>query len=390
MNKGIFFVFAILFFFGKLEANSAFKVIGYYPSWAIYRQQPLQPKEIDANLLTHINYAFVKVDTTGNLSLADPWADTDYGSDLNSAKPYKGNFLQLVQLKKRYPHLKTLFSVGGWTFSDSFSEMAANPQARANFIRQTIDFCEKYEFDGIDIDWEFPGFSGHNGCPEDTQNFTLLLKEMHAALKAHQPALLISIAAPSGSHYKDIELSAIHNYLDWINLMGYDLHGPWEEGAQRISNHHSALYAISEGDSESNVHSAVQTYLTAGVPAEKLILGMALYGRSYAGTKGLHCPYQGIGSGTTDEVGIRFFSDIKENLLKDAIRGWDDKALVPFLYIPEKSEFISYEDEESLKIKSEYIRHNQLAGAMVWEIGQDSRPRWNGLQAIFETLFYPQ
>ena len=86
---------------------------------------------------------------------------------------------------------------------------------------------EKYDFDGIDIDWEYPGFAEHSGRPKDKENFTLLLKELYEAAKAHQPPLLVTIAAPAGpSHMKNMELEGIHNYLDWINIMTYDFHGP--------------------------------------------------------------------------------------------------------------------------------------------------------------------
>ena len=134
-------------------AAANFKVVGYYASWAIYRHPPFYPQEIDGNLLTHINYAFINVDKKGNLILFDAWADTGHRTDWNSQKPYWGNFLQLNALKKKYPHLRTLFSVGGWTLSRSFSALAANPQARQHFVQQCITFCETYGFDGVDIDW---------------------------------------------------------------------------------------------------------------------------------------------------------------------------------------------------------------------------------------------
>jgi chitinase len=213
MKKHLFillgYLISYIIFLQALGAET-FKIVGYYPNWAIYRQPAFQPKDIDAKLLTHINYAFVKVDVQGNLILFDSWADIDYRSDWNSEKPYWGNFLQLKELKEKNPHLKTLFSVGGWTLSDTFSALAASKQARQNFIQQCITFCEKYGFDGVDIDWEYPGFAEHNGHPEDKENFTLLLKELDQAAKAHEPPLLVTIAAPAGPwHYKNMEVDVI-------------------------------------------------------------------------------------------------------------------------------------------------------------------------------------
>lgn len=390
MNKllstllGCFSSFIVLM--SSLQAEP-FKVVGYYPNWAMYRQPSFQPKDINAKLLTHINYAFVKVDTKGNLILFDSWADTDHRTDWNSEKPYWGNFLQLTELKKKHSHLKTLFSVGGWTLSDSFSELAANPKARENFIRQSLEFCEKYHFDGIDIDWEYPGFAEHSGRPIDKQNFTQLLAELHQAAKAHEPPLLVTIAAPAGPwHYQNMEVEVIHHYLDWINLMGYDFHGPWGGSEDAITNHHSALYPSEQGNPLLNVDSAVKYYLLKGVPHEKLVVGMPLYGRSYAGAEGLYGSHKGIGEGTTSEAGIRFFSDIKQNLLSHYVRFWDDAAQVPYLYNPKNRQFISYDDEESLAIKCQYIKDQQLGGAMVWELGLDTRPSWDAMKTLHKSL----
>ncbi|MFI0434237.1 MAG: glycoside hydrolase family 18 protein [Parachlamydiaceae bacterium] len=388
-NFLIFFIpYLFLFFlFFKGLSGESFKIVGYYPDWAIYRQPAFYPKDINPHLLTHINYAFIKVDSHGKLILFDPWADVDHRHDWNSFKPYWGNFLQLKELKEKNPHLKTLFSVGGWTLSDPFSEMARNPASRQNFIRQCLMFCEKYGFDGIDIDWEYPGYVEHKGCPEDKDHFTQLLKELHHAAKEHSPPLLVTIAAPAGPHhYRHMEVDVIHHYLDWINLMGYDFHGPWGGSEDAITNHHSPLHRTEKGDPLFNVESAVNYYLLQGVPSEKLVLGMPLYGRSFARADGLYGKHQGAGKGTTDEAGLRFFSDIKDHLLPHYLRFWDSDAKVPYLYHPGTGEFITYDDEESLAIKCEFIRNCRLGGAMVWELGLDTFPRWDAMKTIYQTL----
>lgn len=387
MFKKFSFLFSFIFvLFFVFSLTAEYKIVGYYPNWAMYRQQPFYPKDIPSDLVTHINYAFVKVDAQGNLSLFDPWADTDHRTDWNTEKPYWGNFLQLTELKKENPHLKTLFSVGGWTLSDPFSALAENPQARKNFIAQVVQFAEKYGFDGVDIDWEYPGFAEHSGRPQDKENFTLLLQELSKVAKEHQPPLLVTIAAPAGpKNYKNIELEKIHSYLDWINLMGYDFNGAWG-GAEDITNHNAPLYPTEKGDPQFNVDSAIRYYLSQGVPKEKLVLGMPLYGRSFAGAEGLYGSYTGVGEGTTEEAGMRFFYDIKNNLLGDYIRFWDDQAKVPYLYNPKNKEFISYDDEESLAIKSQYVREMGLGGAMVWELSLDHSPEWSGIRTIHQKL----
>lgn len=380
------FVGCFMVVFASLQAVPL-KIVGYYPNWAIYRNPAFHPKDIPAKLITHINYAFIKIDASGNLILIDPWADIDYRTDWNSEKPYWGNFRQLQDLKKQNPHLKTLASIGGWTLSDPFSDMAAHPKTREHFVHQCLEFCDKYGFDGIDIDWEYPGFAEHGGRPVDKTNFTLLLKELYLAAKSHEPPLLVTIAAPAGPvHYHNMEVGEIHRYLDWVNLMGYDFHGPWGGGEDAVTNHHSALYPSEKGNPQFNVDCAVSYYLMQGVPSEKIVLGMPLYGRSYALSGGLYSPYKGIGEGTTSEAGVRFFSDIKQRLLGSYIRQWDDLAQVPYLYHPGSGQFISYDDEQSLAIKCRYVKEQKLGGAMVWELGLDTMPSWDAMKTIRQTL----
>lgn len=386
--KFICFIFALITSISITAQD--YKVVGYYPNWAIYRNPSFKPHDIDFNLVTHINYAFAKVDTAGNIILFDPWADIDYRTDWNTSKPYWGNFRAFTDLKQIHPNLKVLISVGGWTLSDTFSAMAENPTSRSNFVKSAVEFCKKYQLDGIDIDWEYPGFAEHNGRPQDTQNFTLLLEELHKAAKKQNPPLLVTIAAPAGPHhYCNMEVNKIHNYLDWINLMTYDFHGPW--GGDPITNHHSALYPTKEGDPRFCVSAAVNYYLEQGVPSEKLVLGMPLYGRAFGNViqncvNGLHCPYNGPGGGTTQEVGMRFFYDIKQNLLSSYRLYWDDIAQVPYLYNLWNHEFITFDNETSLRLKSKFIKDMELGGAMVWELGLDVRPTWDAMHAIVDEL----
>lgn len=381
----LLFSLSTILFMSVLRAETT-KVIGYYPNWAIYRNPVFKPEDIDASLVTHINYAFVKVDTAGNLILFDPWADIDYRTDWNTQKPYWGNFLGLKTLKEHNPHLQTLFSVGGWTLSDTFSDMAANPSARQNFVSQCIKFCDTYGFDGIDVDWEYPGYEPHKGSPRDKENFTSLLQELHKAAKQHSRELLVTIAAPAGpSHYQNIEVNKIHEYLDWINLMCYDFAGA---GWCDVTNHHAPLYAAEVGDPRFNCDAAIQYYLSQGVPASKLVMGLPLYGRSFATTSmthdGLFSTYHDVGGGTTVEPGMRFFYDIKRHLLPYYNEHWDEQAKAPYLFNPYTGEFVTYENEKSLSLKCDYIKQQGLGGAMVWELGLDTRPEWDAMRVINE------
>jgi len=382
-------ILSLLLSFSLFSADSFndYKVVGYYTNWSLYRSPSFKPKDINFDLVTHINYAFAKVNKDGNIQLFDSWADVEHRTDWNTEKPYWGNFKELSDLKKKHPHLKTLISVGGWTLSDTFSALAENPVARANFARSAVKFCKQYDFNGIDIDWEYPGFAEHSGRPQDKENFTLLLATIHQAAKAANPPLLITIAAPAGPwHYKNMDVATIHQYLDWINLMTYDLHGPWDDADNQVTNHQSALFPTTVGTQELCIQSAVEYYMEQGVPSKKLVLGMPLYGRVFADSDGLHTPYKGPGKGTTQEAGVRFFSDIKKNLLDIYQLSWDEASLVPYLYNPDNKEFITFDNEESLRRKSQYIKEMQLGGAMVWELGLDTPATWEAMHAIVDEL----
>ena len=386
-------------------SSDLYKIVGYFPNWALYRTPPFKPENIDAVKLTHINYAFARVDENGTIFLTDDWADTGYRNDWNTNKNYWGHFRQLYDLKQKYPHLKVLISIGGWTLSNTFSALAANEQARRTFADNCVKFIKGtvthvgYDcFDGVDIDWEYPCFAEHGGQPYDTQNFTLLLKALHDRFAQENPRLLLTIAAPAGSwHYQNIDLANIHQYVDWINLMTYDLHGPWGGTEDAATNHQSALYKTAQGNNTLNIDSAVQYYINHNVPPEKIVLGIPLYGRTYAQaastSDGLYSAYSGPGSGTTQEQGIRFFSDIKKNLLGMYTRYWDTSCSVPYLHNEKPGhqyyqEFITYDDEESMRVKCQYIKQNQLGGAMVWELGLDTwaTNEWHAMSTLATEL----
>lgn len=373
-------------------SSQEYKTVGYFAGWAIYSPQPCAPNQLDPTLLTHLNYAFTKVDTQGNIQLVDPWADIQIGQDWNDSKTaYWGNFRQLNQLKAKYPHLKTLVSIGGWTLSDTFSILAENPASRTRFAESIVAFCKRYGFDGADIDWEYPGFDAHSGRPQDKEHFTLMLAEIHRHAKAQNPPLLVTIAAPAGPHhYEKMEVANIHPYLDWINLMTYDFHGPWGGGEDAVTNHLAPLYAPKQGNPLFCGSAAVQYYLEQGVRAEKIILGLPFYGRSYGqvgrgNSNGLFSSYSGPGRGThPQEPGMMAYYDIKK-LFNTYSQGWDEQAQVPYLYNPHTKEFISFDNETSLRSKCDYIKRMGLGGAMIWELSLDSKS-WELLRVVHHEM----
>ena len=349
------------------------RIVGYYTSWSIY-QRDFQVADIPAAKLTHVNYAFANLDAeTGECKLGDIWSDD-------------ANFRYLGDLKQAYPHLKVLISVGGWTWSGGFSDAALTDASRRHLVESCIDrfLVGRYEgiFDGIDIDWEFPvsgGLPGNVARPEDRANYTLLMQEFRRRLDELEAEsgrhYLLTIAAPAGAGtYANIELRAISQHLDWLNLMAYDFHGSWD----KTTGLHAPLYAspVDPGGSDLNVHAAVQAYLAAGVPADKLVLGVPFYGRGWAGVPdvdhGLYQPLTHLPRGTWEQ-GAFDYKDLARNYvdLNGYTRYWHEEAKTSWLYNPETQIFITYDDVESLALKAEYVKQWNLGGVMFWELSAD-------------------
>jgi chitinase len=283
------------------------------------------------------------------------------------------NFKLLCALKKENPDLKTLISIGGWTWSGRFSDAALTKASRSAFADSCVKFIKKYGFDGVDIDWEYPtggGLKGSKSRPEDKRNFTLLLKELRNKLdkqgaKDHQHYLL-TIAGGAGSSYtKSTELSKIHTYLDYGTIMTYDLHGGWDSYADFLA----PLYQNDDPSPQykTSVDSSIALWKKSGFPSEKLVVGIPFYGYVYSsaqeGQNGLYSTYKGARAESYDKVEKKYLNQ------KGYQRQFHKQSKVPWLY--NGSTFITYEDPESIGIKTSYIKEEQLGGAMVWELSQD-------------------
>ncbi|ANE46178.1 chitinase [Paenibacillus swuensis] len=401
----------------KAEAASDYKIVGYYPSWGAYGRN-YQVYDIDASKVTHINYAFADIcwngihgnpDPTGpnpqtwscqdevgtinvpngTIVMGDPWIDAgksnpgDIWSD-----PLKGNFKQLIKLKQANPNLKTIISVGGWTWSNKFSDVAASAVTREVFANSAVDFLRKYQFDGVDLDWEYPvggGLPGNSVRPADKQNYTLLLQKIREKLNAAEATdgkdYLLTIASGAGPTFvANTELDKIAAVTDWINIMTYDMNGGW----QTTSGHNAPLYldqaAVNAGLPQAaafNVDAAVQAHLAAGVPSNKLIMGTPFYGRGWSGCSSAgNGQYQSCAGGAnvgTWEKGSFDFYDLEANYINKNgyTRHWNNTAKVPYLFNPSNGNFISYDDVESFGHKTAYIKSKGLAGAMFWEFSGD-------------------
>jgi chitinase len=378
------------------------RIVGYYTSWGVYakgfRVKHLKDNG-SAERLTHILYAFAKITPEGTCALIDPWAEhgirftaeesVDGVADAWWPPQLAGNFNQLQKLKAEFPNIKLLISIGGWSFSDRFSDVALTQASRETFVASCVDMFIRGNFgseigpvpglfDGIDLDWEYPGACGNtcNFRPEDTQNFTALLGEFRAQLDAVKPGLLLTIAAPAvESLVAKLELKKIHQYLDFINLLTYDFHGGWDTH----TNFHSPLLPSSKDPvgPKVNTHYAVELYLKGGVPAKKIDIGVPSYGRGWQGVpninKGLYQTNTGVAPGIW-EGGINDFKDLDPLTAAGYGKHRDLRTLGFWIYNPATGIFWGYDDPTTAWLKGEYVRLRGLGGAAFWEFtGDDGR-----------------
>lgn len=384
-------------------APSSTRIIGYYTSWSIYGRG-FHVSEVDASRLTHLNYAFANVDYENfTCKIGDEWADLDipYPGDLEGDGNLRGNIHQLQLLKERYPHLKVMISVGGWTWSGNFSEASLTAESREKLVKSCIDLFIKGEygkfgthpgiFDGIDVDWEYPVGGGlAEGIPEDKQNHLLLMQEFRRQLDALTEetgkTYELSIASGAGpAVIANMELAQLAETLDFMTVMAYDFHGSWE----MTTNFNAPLYFSSTDPAEDatnfNVDQSVQNYLAAGVPPEKLVLGLPFYGKSWmeveAANDGLYQAAGKAGPGTWED-GILDYSKILSDYEPTYAKFRHPEANVPWLF--DNGVFITYDDQETVIAKAEYIRANNLGGAMFWELSCDVQ----GIPAPPDSLLY--
>ena len=388
------------------------QVVGYFIEWGIYGRN-YKVKDVktsgSADRLTVINYAFGNVapDSTDNVvcKLGDEWADYQkpWGADesvteeaVTWPRPILGNFQQLQALKQQYPHLKVLISLGGWTWSKYFSDAALTKQSRERFVSSCIDLFIKGDipdpgwggmggpgasagvFDGIDVDWEWPGSEGNAGNiirAQDKQNYKLLLaefrKQLHAYGKQSGRDYLLTAFLPASAAKIDagFEVPDIFGFLSFGSVQGYDFHGTWEP----TTNHQSNLYTSPDDPSSPRYSDAavVNEYLQRGAPPKEIVLGVPFYSRGWTGVAaandGLYQPAAGAAPGTWED-GVDDYKVVKNRVASGFVRHEDSGAA--WLY--DGTTFWTFDDPPIMAAKAEYARDSGLGGIMFWELSGDT------------------
>ncbi|WP_157247299.1 glycosyl hydrolase family 18 protein [Nonomuraea typhae] len=421
--------------------------VGYFVQWGIYGRQ-FFVKNLDTNgaaaKLTHINYAFANIDPVNLTCLQgvtrattpnpqDPSqgdgagdAEADYGRPFSSAQSVdgvadtgweklRGNFNQLKKLKAKHPHLKILISLGGWTYSKYFSDVAATDAARKKFVSSCIDIYIKGNlpvvnaaggpgvaagiFDGIDLDWEWPGAEGHAGnhvSPNDKANNTLLIAEFRRQLDA--------LGAQTGKRYQltaftpadpakiaaGWDLPNIAPNLDIFNIQGYDFHGAGSDNSWEPfrTGHQGNLYldADSPYNPDFSVEKAVNVYLDAGVNPRKLTIGLAYYGRGWkevaeGGKSGEWQSANGAAPGQfAEEAGTRGYSNLIAGVPGCTVKH-DEAAVATSCFTGNGGQWWTFDDTWSIGKKTAWIKSKGLLGAMIWEMSGDTGTLTNALDA---------
>jgi chitinase len=397
------------------DHDRSYRKVGYFTQWGIYARGFFVKNLVSSGAaakLSHVNYAFANVSEDGrcfeaNLAGAgDAWAD--YQRPASAAESVdgvadspdqalKGNFNQLRKLKARYPHLKVLLSIGGWTWSTYFSNAALTSASREAFVASCIDLFIEGNlpqlgsveggpgsaagvFDGIDLDWEWPGSEGEPGNvvrPEDKRNFTLLLAEFRRQLDAHgrrsgrHHQLTAFLPADPAAMDAGYQGHRIFRHLDFATVQGYDFHGTWES----TTNHQSAI-RVPAGQPvlpDFTAKRTIDAWVARGAPRSELVLGLPFYGRGWTGVTGggdgLFQPAAGAAPGTF-EAGYEDYHRLAALPASGFAVYRDNRA--GFAWLFDGNTFWTFDDPAVMRLKTAFIRRERLGGAMMWSLDGDT------------------
>ncbi len=380
-------------------SQSSKRIVGYLAQWDMY-DRAYAVADSPGDKLTHIMYAFC----LPNPSLVDfeilkknyPFPPKPYypppqlpegALAIHDEYAFQTQVPQLQALKRKYPHLKLGLSVGGWTLSWTMSKVMADPKLRSTFVKTCVEYLLKYQFDILDLDWEYPGKqgAGYNivDTVNDSKNVATFFKELRAEMDAKSPSKRLGISVASGANKMVIDqYKESAPYIDEFNLMTYDFYGSWGDGG-----HLAGLYpnpAQSDSIAGFNVHDAVKTAL-AHFPPAKISIGCPFYARGWAQLKAepntptifgksVAGPGVTLSEKKGGEPGLSCWKDLVPAIKnKQYTEYWDDVSKVPYCVKETTKEVWSYDNPRSVSEKMKYIVDNDLGGVIIWQLSDDVR-----------------
>lgn len=405
------------------------KIVGYFPEWAYKSKEHnyFNVTDLQWDSLTHIQYSFAMVDPqTNKISFGDEFAaleenfegmDLTYNGEkieLDESLPYKGHFNLLQQMKKKYPDVQLLMSVGGWAGSKGFYTMMDTDEGIDTFVKSCVDFVRQYGFDGIDIDFEFPSSTSQSGNPDDFEvseprrktintRYNIMMKKLNQALdkaadEDNTEYLLTAAVSASSWVLGGVESNEYAKELDFLSIMSYDYHGGWNEFVENQAN----IYPDPADRETMNMIMPVlgmdwsYKYYRGVLPPEKILMGVPYYTRGWENVQGgngtgLH------GSSKTPATGkYNIWGDLDANG-KQIPAGanplwhvlnlmeqdpnlkvhWDEVGKVPYIWQNNEKVFLTFENEQSIDERLKYIEEKNLGGALIWVMDGDYGPNPN-------------
>jgi len=364
-NVSVFWALSVFWLFASCEApeqvadvHKPTEVIAYYVG------DGTDLEDYPVSDLSHIIYSFLHL--RGNELAFDN-------------EESEQTFARLVALKKTYPELKVLLALGGWSGCKTCSDVFSTKEARATFASSFLELVRNHGADGLDLDWEYPaieGFPGHPFKASDKPNFTELVRVLRTTVG---DSIEISFAAGGFSTYIDeaIDWAQVMPIVDRVNLMTYDLVG----GYSTMTGHHTPLFDSHHQPQAG--HPAIQSLLSLGVPAEKIIMGSAFYGRVWENVDSTN---QGLYRSGKFKQGVDF-KDLGKYLTDNPgyVEHWDDSTKALHMYNPEQRLFLTLDDTRSVRLKTQYVLDHGLGGIMFWHLTADT-PTGGLLDVITNTI----
>ncbi|GAB0096988.1 hypothetical protein DMENIID0001_125760 [Sergentomyia squamirostris] len=346
------------------------KIFCLHGKWSYYREGNghFSIDQIDPTLCTHLIYAYFGIDFSGKIRISDKYLDLEENYGV-------GNLKKLTKLRVLNPKLKILAAIGGWTEGvGNFSAVANDPERTEIFVKDVVDLMKKYSFEGITLDWEYPGIR-EGSRSTDKAAYTALLAKLYKTLRVKGLTLTALVASERYTAVLAYDIPQISKYLDFILLKSFDMHGSW---SSKIGSN-APLYGKSwETDKEIflNINSGVFYWLHSGAPAGKLVIGVPTFGRGFKMVaEDQNVPGSNHGGASdagpySNEPGMLGYNELCELRTTEEWQDfWDEEQLVPFS--TRGDQWIGYDNEESMRIKARYIRMYKLAGVMVGYIETD-------------------